>query len=287
MKKGRRVSSLKNTLVNQIDRKEKIKMGNVRDLKGMKFGKLTVIELDSLHGKIGASWKCLCECGNTTIARMKHLTYGNTKSCGCLKKELGTIFDIDDNKESYRIYHIWNGMKSRCYSKNNDSYHNYGGRGIEICNEWLNDFMSFYNWAINNGYSNELSIDRIEVNGNYEPSNCRWATDKEQQNNRRNNLHVTINGVTKTGAQWEDEYDLARGSVGKRISIGWSGEDLLEKPKVANKQSGVKYITWNKSKEIWRVRKRINGIEHYIGYSKDLNEAIKILEEYNKASKLS
>lgn len=113
---------------------------------------------------------------------------------------------IRDTEESRRLYGVWNNMRHRCYDKKDDSYKNYGGRGIEICNEWLHSFKAFYTWAINNGYKIGLTIDRRDNNGNYEPSNCRWVTMKVQNNNRRDNLYVTINGEKRSISEWCDIY---------------------------------------------------------------------------------
>ena len=125
-----------------------------------------------------------------------------------------------------RYYH----MKARCYNPNCKAYKNYGGRGIRICDEWLEDFMNFYNWAIENGYQDNLTIDRIDNNGNYEPSNCRWITDYEQRFNKRNNKILTIERETKTITEWAKLYNLNIHTIYSRIRYGWKGKDLL-KPK--------------------------------------------------------
>lgn len=125
-----------------------------------------------------------------------------------------------------RYYH----MKARCYNPNCKAYKNYGGRGIRICDEWLEDFMNFYNWAIENGYQDDLTIDRIDNNGNYEPSNCRWITDYEQRFNKRNNKLLTIERETKTITEWAKLYNLNIHTIYSRIRYGWKGKDLL-KPK--------------------------------------------------------
>lgn len=106
------------------------------------------------------------------------------------------------NMSNSRLFRIWCNMRERCYNPNKPDYKHYGGRGIEVCDEWSNDFESFYRWAVNSGYSDELTIDRIDVNDNYRPDNCRWATRKEQANNKRNNNYITIDGITKTATEW-------------------------------------------------------------------------------------
>jgi len=156
------------------------------DLTGHKYNKLTVIKLHhktqkyTIDGKKKGHqyfWLCKCDCGNETIIPTSNLRKGLIKSCGCLK--------YTHHLSNTRLYRIYIGMKTRCYNSKSLSYKDYGGRGITICQEWLDDFMNFYNWAKDNGYSDNLSIDRINVNGNYEPSNCRWATQEEQSNNTR------------------------------------------------------------------------------------------------------
>lgn len=127
-----------------------------------------------------------------------------------------------------RLYNIWTKMKGRCFNKNNDSYEKYGGRGITVFGEWVNDFTLFYEWSINNGYGDDLTIDRINNDGNYEPSNCRWATRTTQNRNKRNNHYIEINGVVKLARDWEKEYGLTDRLIYSRIGKGYSGEDLIK-----------------------------------------------------------
>lgn len=152
-----------------------------------KFGRLTIIkEVEPIVSPCGTKRRkflCQCECGNQKLVQLGHLKTGHTVSCGCFHKE--TFNNYKHGLRSHRINVIWRGIRQRCLNTNNSRYKDYGGRGISMCNEWLEDFMSFYNWAISNGYSDQLSIDRIDVNGNYEPSNCRWATASEQNKNQR------------------------------------------------------------------------------------------------------
>ena len=163
------------------------KWKKINNLLGMKFGRWTVLErAKNRYGN--AYWVCKCDCGTVKEVCGSFLVTGKSKSCGCLKKELCSIKHTKHGFSKDKLYSVYNGIKDRCFRKNNPSYKYYGAIGITMCGEWRGNFMSFYNWAIKNGYKNGLTIDRINNDGNYEPSNCRWATMKEQRLNQGHNF---------------------------------------------------------------------------------------------------
>ena len=168
---------------------------------GKRYGRLVVIEEVAQHikpsGQKISMYKCICDCGNYKIASGTHLRSGHNQSCGCLKKE-------QEKHGGSRLAHIWKNMISRCYDENSTSYKRYGAKGIYVCESWKNHFEIFKSWAMKNGYTDKLTLDRIDNAKGYEPINCRWATNKEQANNKTNNLRITINGVTHTASEWAD-----------------------------------------------------------------------------------
>ena len=166
----------------------------VIDLTAKKFGRLTVVSRTENKGPY-VYWKCLCDCGKATVVAGSRLRSGKTKSCGCLQK----THNFKNGLSRTRLYRIYNCMKNRCYDPNHDNYKHYGGRGIKVCDEWLdkeNGFIKFYNWAMANGYADNLSIDKIDNDKGYSPDNCRWATVEQQTNNRRSSKPFEWNGVT-------------------------------------------------------------------------------------------
>lgn len=202
---------------------------------GMKFGKLTVREIVVNGNTNQRKYLCDCECGGTKITSEDNLRRGHCRSCGCLYKGHGgskkkNIFMGSDSK----LYRTWSGIKSRCFDQNSHNYHNYGGRGITMCDEWKNDYNTFKKWALHNGYNEsrgrDCSIDRIDTNGNYEPSNCRWATAKEQANNTRRNTIVEYDGKRMSLSQWADYLKMDYSSFMSRWVRGWTMEKIVNTP---------------------------------------------------------
>lgn len=193
-------------------------MQRVKDLTGQRFGRLEVIGIDDNSGR-KTNWICQCDCGGVKIVRSDSLQSGAIKSCGCLKKEQDkeNLTKHHSHKQSgTRLYHTWIGLKGRCQNEHNARYSNYGGRGISVCVEWDKSFQAFYDWSLDNGYEETLTIDRINNDGNYEPSNCRWTTIKEQCNNRSTNIVIKIGNAEKTLKQWCDIFEVEYNSTAAR-----------------------------------------------------------------------
>lgn len=202
------------------------------NLLGMRFGRLTVLEKYYTPPNSGVKWTCVCDCGNKTVVLASNLTKGHTTSCGCYKTERTIEAKTKHGKTHSRIYRIYRGIKDRCLNPNNERYCDYGGRGIKICKEWLGEcgFDNFEKWSLANGYNENLSIDRVNVNGDYEPSNCRWATTKIQNNNQRKNILISYNGEVKTLAQWVEELNLPYNTIYARIYIyHWDVKEAFER----------------------------------------------------------
>ena len=201
---------------------------NNEDITGKKFNKLTAIRRVYDYPVKGNYWLCKCDCGNECVVKKYYLVHLIQISCGCYIKEINREKRITHNMTNTKIYRAWNSMKGRCYNKNNRAYKNYGGRGIDVCKEWLDDFMNFYNWSMENGYSDELSIDRIDNNKGYCPENCRWATIEQQQNNRRGVHKIEYNGETHSPAEWSRIIGISETTIKNRLyKQGMSVEEAL------------------------------------------------------------
>lgn len=199
-------------------------MGKFIDLTDKKFTRLKVVKRDIDNKNGHATWICECDCGNKLSVNGSKLRNGRIKSCGCLRRES----PITHNMSHTRLYGIWHGMRERCRNINKEYYDRYGGRGVSVCEEWENNFQAFYDWAIVNGYSDKLSIDRIDNDGNYEPNNCRWTTQSIQCQNQ---------GIK------------------------------------SNNLSGIKGVSWDKSRNKWVARITLQYKQIHIGYFESIQDA--------------
>ena len=196
-------------------------MAKFTDLTGQIYGRLKVIEFGGYNNHKAVTWKCICECGKEVVVRSDHLRYGRVQSCGCIKKETTSKRGKDNQKHGMwntRIYHIWQRMKQRCDgTSNSNNKKSYFEKGIRVCDEWKESFETFYDWAINNGYDEKLSIDRIDNSKGYCPENCHWVSMKEQSCNRRNNRLITYKGKTQTVSEWAVELGIKPRTLHNRL----------------------------------------------------------------------
>lgn len=193
------------------------------DLTGNKYGMLTVLGESGRNKNKMKIWRCKCECGNETLVTTNNLKRGHTQSCGCLFNK--TM--IKHGMCNTRLYRIWHNIKQRCNNPNRSCYKNYGGRGIKVCDEWLEDFLNFYNWSINNGYSEELELDRINNDKGYSPDNCRWVTHSENNRNKRNNHYLTYQGKTLTLMEWQEITGIPYQEIRRRLINGKTIQEAL------------------------------------------------------------
>lgn len=205
------------------------------DITGERFGRLIVISKVGSDGR-NSIWECACACGNHIKVALPHLRQKGTRSCGCLLRETrrsnGLRSGIGQRSLKHgdfgsRLYGIWAAMKRRCFNDNTCYYKYYGGRGITVADEWL-DYVNFKKWAISNGYAEGLSIDRIDVDKNYEPSNCRWVSMKTQQNNRRNNLRLRYKDCVYSVSELARITGLSERTIRGRLERGWTVEKTVE-----------------------------------------------------------
>jgi hypothetical protein len=209
-------------------------MSRLINLTGKRFGRLIGLNYKGLghgsakHGK----WECRCDCGNTVLIAGIKLRNGHTKSCGCLHIETCRENGKRNRKHGQRntsLYAVWHGLVERCTNPNYHNFSDYGGRGITVCSEWR-QFKNFFDWNASlgkNGYKRGLSIDRIDNNKGYFPSNCRWATATVQQRNKRNNKIITLNGISKSVAEWAEIYRVSRYLIYTRLKNGWEENEKL------------------------------------------------------------
>lgn len=201
-------------------------MGRIRDLTNQRFGRLVALKNVGKDKKYSLLWECICDCGNTVVVSSRELSREHRKSCGCLKE----TYKFKHGYSKHPLYDCWVSMKARCNNKRNPKYPSYGGRGITVCEEWENDFCSFLEWSLKNGYDEQLTLDRIDNNKGYYPENCRWTTRKVQQNNTRHNRYIEYNGETKTLAQWCELLNLKYSTMLNRFSHGYTAKQAFETP---------------------------------------------------------
>lgn len=246
-------------------------MGKFIDLTGQKFGRLTAIEREK-----GSKWLCECDCGNIKIVSAEHLKCGHTKSCGCLKNKY--------NAKNKRLLNIWKNMIKRCDNGNRRDSKYYHDKGITVCEEWR-DYKKFEEWALNNGYVDNLTIDRIDENGNYEPSNCQWITLREQQRKKTGNIWIEYKGETKIIVDWARKYGINRATLEWRLKNGYTFEEAIKKEPRINRESVI--VNYNgKKMSITQLSKKLGVSVSLI--SKDLRkgkseeETIRHAEEVGK-----
>lgn len=204
-------------------------MGKIKNLTGHRFERITVLSFCEIRNH-AVYWNCICDCGAKTIVKGSNLLSGRTKSCGCYQKDAAKEFMTKHGQTDSRLHNIWIQMRSRCDKPFNQAYGAYGGRGISVCAEWQS-FDNFFNWSIKNGYAEDLSIDRVDVNGNYEPGNCRWATRKQQCRNTRSNRLITYCGETHCVAEWAEITGIQRDVLTARVGkLHWDTCRALTTP---------------------------------------------------------
>lgn len=209
---------------------------------GEKYNRWTIIGFDENNSGYII---CQCDCSKTKRVKKSHLLSGCSKSCGCLQKEKVRKIKYKHGLYQTRLYKTWNNMKSRCYNPKTTHYYLYGGKGIKVCEEWKKDFISFYNWAMKNGYKEGLTIDRIDSDKNYCPENCRWATYKEQNSHLKYTEKIKIkpcvieyNGEKMNLTEWANKLGMNPKTLHARYERGWSIERMLNTPTIKEIKRG-------------------------------------------------
>ena len=197
---------------------------------GQVFNMLTVLK-EVERNKKQRQFLCKCECGHIGNHRLISLTKGEAKSCGCLRRKTFLERNTSHGKSRTKLNSVWQAMKQRCENHNNINFKYYGGKGVKVCLEWSQSLKVFYDWAINNGYSENMTIDRIDVNGNYEPSNCRWVSMKIQSRNKTDNRFIEFKGEKLCLQDWATKIGIHISALDKRIKK-WTLEKALTTPKI-------------------------------------------------------
>ena len=207
-------------------------MGKLQDITNNRYNHWTVLRFDK---RVGCSyyWICQCDCGTIRSVASSSLKSGASKCCGCIKHP--TMHNLTHGGKCERLYGVWSGIKCRCYNSHDRAYQWYGARGIKVCDEWLNDYASFRDWAIKNGYDENAAkfactIDRIDTNGDYSPDNCRFSNMVGQNNNRRSNVVITLNGESHTLKEWSKITGLSYAMLKKRRQYGWNADKIIYTP---------------------------------------------------------
>lgn len=208
-------------------------MAEAFDLTGQRFGRLTALHRDTDNKGKDSKWICRCDCGNVVSVYTHNLTRGKSTSCGCYRNELTkermTTHGL--SHKEHRLYRVWDSMRQRCGNPKDSAYKNYGGRGIRVCDEWEDNFLSFRTWAISNGYNDSLTIERINVDDDYCPENCKWIPFSEQTSNRRKTKYITVDGVTHTVHEWAEIKGINPLTIYSRIySKHWDERDAVTRP---------------------------------------------------------
>lgn len=213
-------------------------MSRFMDITGRRYGML--VALSYYGAKNGAQWICACDCGGFKLARTRSLNYGSTKSCGCqaLKNARDNLAAARKRKthpypHTKKLKDVRRNMISRCYEPTNKRWENYGGRGITVCDEWRQSPAAFYKWATENGYAPGLTIDRIDVHGNYRPENCRFVDAFVQMNNTTRNVYIEWNGKTQSLSDWARELNLSYAAMQYRVETGWDMDKIASTPQRA------------------------------------------------------
>lgn len=204
------------------------------DLVGEKYGRLTVLEKLAERRNKSVVWRCQCDCGNFDHVTTSELRCGKHLSCGCYQREKASQKMTTHGESKTRLYRIWCAMIKRCENENAEGYENYGGRGISVCEDWRKNYTAFRDWAISNGYSEKLTLERCDVNSNYCPENCKWATRFEQMSNTRRTRFFEYDGKTHSLREWSDITGISFAVLKGRLQRGWNIEKTLTEPKMKN-----------------------------------------------------
>lgn len=252
-------------------------MGKKLDLLGQRFGRLVVLEEVERRDNGGrVKWLCKCDCGKKVEVVGKDLKNGHTQSCGCLRQELLGNRSRKHGMSKTALYHVWDNMMSRCYRKSCSHYHNYGGRGITVCEEWARDRNSFFEWARHSGYKENLQLDRINNDGNYEPANCRFVTSQQNGRNTRWNKVIIYKGRSKCLAEWAEELGFSYDILKRRLLQGWEIERAFTSP--VKELTSLKFRGKTKTKTEWakEIGMSISTLQYRLTHRWSISDALTV-----------